>query len=218
MHRPFLAGISAVLVTAGCAGGSGNSRPAAEPASPASPSSAVSAGPSTPAPLPSSSPGTVPAEDVRADSGPSGATFRADTRADVEETTGNGLSVTDVRVGNHAGFDRVVWEFGGTGRPGWNVRYTDDPRRQGSGDPVDLAGGATLEVYLTGVGYPTDTGVKEYGGPRRFVTGGTAAVTEVAIGGVFEGRFDAFVGVEDEAPFRVYRLDAPARVVLEIRT
>ena len=72
--------------------------------------------------------------------------------------------MTDIRVGRHDGFDRVVIEVGGTGIPGWDARYVDDPRSQGSGDPVEVDGAAVLQVGVTGIGLPTDTGVPGYAG------------------------------------------------------
>lgn len=130
--------------------------------------------------------------------------------------SGKGLSVTGVRTGTHQGYDRVVLELGGSGTVGWRVRYDADPRRQGSGDPVRLAGSATLTVLLEGVSYPMDSGVPEYSGPRR-LSPGLPEVQELQLGGVFEGTFDAFVGVRSTRPFRVFRLDGPQRVVIDVQ-
>lgn len=130
--------------------------------------------------------------------------------------SGRGLSVTDLRTADNTGFDRVVFELGGTGTVGWRVRYDADPRRQGSGEPVRLGTPATLSVMLDGVAYPTDSGVPEYSGPRR-LSPNLSAVRAVQLGGVFEGSVDAFVGVAANRPFRVFRLDNPQRVVLDVQ-
>ena len=43
------------------------------------------------------------------------------------------LRTTDIRVGSHDGFDRLVIEFEGTGDPSYYITYNDDPRQDGSG-------------------------------------------------------------------------------------
>ncbi|WP_441300214.1 AMIN-like domain-containing (lipo)protein [Blastococcus sp. PRF04-17] len=124
------------------------------------------------------------------------------------------MTVSDIRVGRHDGFDRVVFEVDGTGTPGWDVRYVDQAFSQGSGDAVDVAGDAVLQVTLTGAAYPFETGVEEFtGGPVR---GGTDVVTEVAWDATFEGTSVAFVGTAATVPFRVYQLTGPTRVVVEV--
>ena len=75
-------------------------------------------------------------------------------------------ALVDARTGRHDCFDRVVFELGGIGTPGWQVAYVDRPTSQGSGDPVDVAGHAVLQVTITGAGYPYDTGVEEFAGPK----------------------------------------------------
>ena len=42
-------------------------------------------------------------------------------------------------------------------------------------------------------------------------------VQELRLGGVFEGYYDAFVGVREQAAFRVFRLDDPQRVVVDVQ-
>jgi hypothetical protein len=41
-------------------------------------------------------------------------------------------------------------------------------------------------------------------------------VQDVVLGSVFEGTYEAFVGVRTAAPFRVTRLTGPTRVVVDI--
>jgi hypothetical protein len=143
--------------------------------------------------------------------------FPGDTSPDTAEASADArVTVSDIRTGRHQGFDRVVFEAGGTGTPGWDVRYVDAPSSQGSGEPVDVAGDAVLQVTLTGAGYPYDTGVEEFAGPDPLPGQGTANVTEVVFDATFEGTTVAFVGTRAEAPFRVYLLQDPVRVVVEV--
>jgi hypothetical protein len=160
-------------------------------------------------------------DDVADDEGETDVAFPANTGTDTGDLSGDPVLFTDLRIGRHKGFDRVVWEFAGGGSPGWRVGYADDPTEQGSGMAVDLPGDATLEVTITNVGLPGDVdvprGVDFYDGPRTLAAGSTEWVTEVRPGTLFEGILQGFVGVEEEVPFRVYLLEDPTRLVLEVR-
>jgi hypothetical protein len=143
--------------------------------------------------------------------------FPADTRPDTAApSAGAQVTVIDIRIGRHDHFDRVVFEVGGSGTPGWDVRYVDAASSQASGRPMEVAGNDILQVTLTGVGYPTDTGIDEWSGPNPLSVAGTEVVTEVVWDTTFEGTSVAFVGTDAQVPFRVYLLQAPARVVLEV--
>jgi hypothetical protein len=143
--------------------------------------------------------------------------FPGDTQPDTAEPSADSLvTVTEVRTGRQEGHDRVVLEVGGTGTPGWDVRYVDQASSQGSGEPIEVAGEAVLQVTLTGVGYPVDTGVEEWAGPDPLPGNGTQVVTEVAWDATFEGTSVAFIGTTAEVPFRVYALADPTRVVVEV--
>ncbi|MGA4778625.1 AMIN-like domain-containing (lipo)protein [Cellulosimicrobium sp. AB352] len=210
------AGAVLVLALAACSPGGSDDSP--------SPSStATSASPS-----PTGSPSTTPepgAEPTDGASTPSDdATeaplpFPANTDPDTQDPSADAaLTVTDVRVGHHDGFDRVVLELGGTGTPGWRVEYVDQPTDDGKGDVVAVDGDAYLQVMISGSGYPMDTGVEEYAGPNPVRAGDDGEVEEVLLRGVFEGYTQAFVGVDDERrPFRVFSLEDPTRVVVDVR-
>ena len=144
--------------------------------------------------------------------------FPADTAVDEQEPSGGPLTVTQVRVAHHDGYDRVVFELAGqvAGEPGWRVEYVEDPRQQGSGAPVDVEGDAALGVTITGVGYPFDTGQEEVS-EAPALPSDLAVVTDLELGGVFEGHYEAFIGTSGRAPFRVFRLSDPARVVVDVR-
>ena len=143
--------------------------------------------------------------------------FPGDAEPDTAEASADArVTVSDIRVGGHDGFDRVVLEVGGEGTPGWDVRYVDQPSSQGKGDPVEVAGDAVLQLTLTGAGYPYDTGVEEYSATAPLSAPDTEAVTEVVFDATYEGTTVTFVGTTTRAPFRVYLLEAPTRVVLEV--
>ncbi|MCB7137929.1 AMIN-like domain-containing (lipo)protein [Cellulosimicrobium marinum] len=145
--------------------------------------------------------------------------FPANTDPDTQDPSADAmLTVTDVRVGHHDGYDRVVLELGGTGAPGWRVEYVDEPRDDGSGNAVDVDGDAYLQVMISGSGYPFDTGVEEFDTSTPVPGPEDGEIEEVLLRGVFEGYTQAFVGVDDERrPFRAFALEDPARVVVDVR-
>ncbi len=126
-------------------------------------------------------------------------------------------AVTDVRVATHDGFDRVVFELisdGGT--PGWFIEY-GEPRAQGSGELVEIAGDAALTVTIRPVLLPPDlpADVETWTGPP--IDGPAGGVVQEVVGGpIFEGDHQFFIGVDAERPFAVARLSDPARVVIDI--
>jgi hypothetical protein len=158
------------------------------------------------------------ADDATAGDGATDApAFPANAEPDLSDPSSDAaVTVRDIRLGRQDGFDRVVFEVGGTGSPGWDVRYVDSASSQGSGEAVDVEGDAVLQVSLTGAGYPYDTGVTEYSAAGPLTAGGTEVVTEVVFDATFEGTTTAFVGTKAQAPFRVYLLQNPTRVVLEV--
>ncbi len=166
-------------------------------------------------PSPSTAPATAAAEPSASPS-PTKAAFAGGTGRVEEEPTGGPLSVVAVRAARQDGYDRVVFELDGreAGAPGWTVEYVDDPRRDGSGDPVEVKGDKTLVVLISGTGYPFDTGVEE--AERATVGADLEVVEDVVLGSVFEGVYEAFVGVDGERPFTVFRLAEPARLVVDI--
>lgn len=191
-----------LIALSGCAG-DGNVDPAS-----AGPDGGTSSRP----PAPSSvEPGTEPDPPV------TGTPFEADTEPDVVEPSADArLTVKDIRVAAQDGYDRVVFELGGEGVPGWEVRYVDQASEPGRGQAIEVAGDGILEFRLTGAGYPYDTGVDEY--PRRepLRAPDTAAVTEVVFQATYEGATTAFIGTRDRMPFRVSFLENPARVVVDV--
>jgi hypothetical protein len=196
----LLAVLCAPVLVAGCGGGEDTSAGPSSSSPPATTTGSAS----------SSTPSTHGDGDTHAPP------FPANTAPDTGAASSGALvTVTDIRTGHHDGFDRVVFEVDGTGTPGWDVRYVDEAIEQGRGETVPVAGKAILQVTITGVGYPTDTGIAEYDG-RTLPGSHTDVVTEVVWDSTFEGTSVAVVGTTAEAPFRVYLLDDPARVVLEV--
>lgn len=203
-----------VLVLGACAH---PASPGAEGTATSSPgSSSATGGPTSSGAPPAGTAPTTGHSDEESDGDGHAAPFPADTSPDHgQASAGASGNITDIRIGHHDGFDRVVFEFHGTGTPGWTAEYVPQALGQGSGLPIPMAGHAVISVGITGVGYPTETGIQEF--PRsRVAVAATDVVTEVYFDGTFEGVSLAYVGTTAKQPFRVYLLTDPARVVLEV--
>lgn len=234
MSRPSAVRVRALVAVAAvtlvaCGAGDTAASDAASPSAAVSPSaytspSLVPSSPSEPtAPSTASTDGqdagevaTPPSEET-AEISAAAPAFPADTSPDRGEAAGDIVAVQDVRTGVHDGFDRVVLDLAGDGRAGWQVEYVAEPASQGSGEEVSLRGDAALQVRVFNTTYPPDAPGEVYDGPSRIDVAG-AAVTEVVDDKIFEGQHVFFVGVDRERPFRVFRLDDPQRIVIDVRT
>lgn len=116
--------------------------------------------------------------------------------------------VRDVRVGHHAGCDRVVFEFAGP-MPGYSVRYVRSVIQDASGQRVSLVGTAYLQVVLR----PTSTVTHA---PQSRTSAGLAVLREVAGAGDFEGVTSYGVGLASRQPFLAYQLAGPNRLVIDL--
>ena len=135
-------------------------------------------------------------------------------RKTVRPQASSQLVVSDVRVGKHDGFERVVFELEGSGKPGWFIEYTDDPAQQGSGNSIKYEGNTALEVFIDGTVYPFEIG--EEVEPLGTTSGVGGTVTEVISSGTFEGHTQFTVGMKERHPFSVQVLEEPTRVVIDI--
>lgn len=126
------------------------------------------------------------------------------------------LVIQDVRAGSHDGFDRVVFEYAGPGKPGVVAGYNPDPRQQASGYPLDVPGNAYLEVMIQGTPMmmmsPREDLIPT--GPVGVAAGG---VTSVVHGGVFEADTQYVIGLDYQRPYQMYILENPTRVVVEFQ-
>ncbi|WP_158374599.1 hypothetical protein [Cellulosimicrobium cellulans] len=212
-RRPLLAGSAVALLALVAACGGTDDAPTGDASTTAAPPATTSPA-TTPSPT-----ATATGDATDADADAAAPAFPGDTAADTADASADAaLTVTDVRVGHHDGYDRVVFELGGTGTPGWRVEYVDAAVEDPTGETVDVAGDSPLQVVLTGTAYPTDTGLTEFPLRQPVTAAGTTAVTEAVLLGTFEAQTQAFVGVTGEPrPFRAYLLPDPVRVVVDVQ-
>jgi hypothetical protein len=192
----------------GCTGGSSPS-----PSSSSMPATTTSSPTSPPSASPTSSSSTSPSPTA---SVPPGFSLDEVTSPTFPDLGGDLGGIGVVRVGHHPTYDRVVWQFPGSGRPTYRVHYVDQPVADGSGDVVKVAGDAYLEVMITFVGVPAE-GTAQPKDASAASMSGTNIAAATAIYGGFEGYGQAFVGVRGEQrPFKVTVLKNPTRLVLDV--
>lgn len=130
-------------------------------------------------------------------------------------------SLTDIRTGRHACFDRMVVDVPGAGTSGlgYSVRYVSRLHQDGSGNYIPVGGGAVLEVRVAAPAYDTDTGKPTYpvrAGQRLKGVDLTGYRTfrDARFVGSFEGDTQIGLGVRARLPFRVWV--ATDRVVVDV--
>ncbi|MGI8626065.1 MAG: AMIN-like domain-containing (lipo)protein [Geodermatophilaceae bacterium] len=133
-----------------------------------------------------------------------------------EASPGSNALLTDIRVGRHACYDRLVLDMAGDVW-GYSVRYVDQVVRDGSGELVPLRGGAKLEVTARSGAAPTDS----FFLPNGELADVSAYRTfrHVAWAGSFEGQTTIGLGVRARLPFRVFILDGPgngSRLIIDV--
>ena len=129
-------------------------------------------------------------------------------------------TLTDLRAGRHACYDRLVLDVEGDSA-GYTVRYVTEVVQDGSGDAVRLDGGARLEIVARLLDLDPD-GNSLYNPADRLravdVTG-FRTFRQVAALGRFEGYTQVGLGVRARLPFRVFTLDGPgslSRIVVDV--
>lgn len=127
-----------------------------------------------------------------------------------------GQEITEVRVAAQDGFDRVVLELTGDEVSlGWLGSYQDEATESGSGAPIDVDGEAVLLVPVVGIDWTAES-EQRYDG-ETVVGADTVTVTEVVFGALFEGEQQVFVGVQERSPYRIFALQDPARIVIDVQ-
>jgi hypothetical protein len=122
---------------------------------------------------------------------------------------------TDVRVGTHDGYDRVVIEFA-NGVPEFSLDRAEPPFVQdASGLPLDVQGDSVLKLVMRNATALTESGEISYDGPRDFDPGFPQLV-DVLAGGDFEAMTTWYIGPNDEACVRVVSLSDPDRLVIDM--
>lgn len=127
-------------------------------------------------------------------------------------TTSAVVKINDVRVGTHAGYDRIVFEFAGSGRPQLKVAIAKPPFvGDASGQTIKVAGKVFLSLKLFDAsGDPT------YSGPSSFSPGypNLAALVNT---GDYEGYVTWIAGLSHSTCYRISTLTSPTRIVVDVQ-
>lgn len=136
--------------------------------------------------------------------------------APIRRTSGGAATLREIRVGRHADFDRLVFEFDGD-RPSYNIHYTGVATKGGSGQPIALLGTTALQIDL---GASTiDMQAADF--PRTFEPAGPLTprfptLRQVRYGGEFEGLSTFGAGLKARTGFRVLELAHPTRLAIDV--
>jgi hypothetical protein len=123
--------------------------------------------------------------------------------------------ITDVRVGTHDGFDRVVFEFA-SGIPSTVIEGVLPPLyADPSGLELQVAGTAFLKVTMHGASTITPDGTATYSGSTNFEPGFDQLV-QLLEGGDFEAVSTWYLGLNGGGCTRVLTLSDPSRLVIDI--
>jgi hypothetical protein len=123
--------------------------------------------------------------------------------------------ITDVRVGTHDGYDRVVFEFA-SGLPDAVIEAVLPPLyADPSGLEVEVAGSAFLKVTMHGASKISPDGGVTYGGSTNFEPG-FDQLAQLVEGGDYEAVSTWYLGLNGGGCIRVLTLADPSRIVIDI--
>ena len=122
------------------------------------------------------------------------------------------LALTAIRAATHEGFARVVLEFSGEGTPGVRTAaWTDEAVEQGRGLPIQVDGGAVLDLVIDG------TPMTASNTPYPSGTHTRAGDLDIVSDGSFEDNTHIVIGAPTAREFQIGFLSNPVRMVIDIR-
>jgi hypothetical protein len=128
-------------------------------------------------------------------------------------------TITNIKVGKHEGFDRLVVELSAPGA-GYYVRYVDEVHTDGKGDLVPLKGSAKLSIIIRAPNYDGNYNLTYQVKPGESLPNvditGFNTFQDVKWAGSFEGQSTIGLGVKARAPFNVFKLTNPGRIVVDV--
>jgi hypothetical protein len=206
-HRARLAPLAALaavmLVLTACAGSRFGGAASTEPSTPSAPASQAPASADV-------EPSAPPSAEPSAELGPFACDFPMENRGTPVHS-----QLVDVRVGEHDGYDRVVFEFDGA-VPEYILSqasppYVEDP----SGLPIEVEGEAVWQLVMLGGTRVTPNYETSYDGPLSFERDFEKLV-HVVEAGDFEAVSTWYIGMSGDSCARILALDDPTRLVIDI--
>lgn len=212
-HRRALAASAAscLILLGACAPGAPTDAPQSAETSPSashSPTASATAS-ATPETTPTSEPGLDATKPINADNWMSSVEGLPPVRSD---DPAKALALTGMRAARHEGFTRVMLEFSGEGTPGvWRAAWTEEAVEQGRGLPIQVEGGAVLELIINGT--PMTGSENRYPGGTHTRVGDLDVVSD----GTFEDNTHVIIGAPTARQFQIGFLSDPVRMVVDIR-
>jgi hypothetical protein len=187
---------AAVLLLAACPQvGTEVEEPAEEPVEEPTPDPAPT--PDAPDDEPADEPVNEPIAEAHTDDRDSG-----DMPRDNEPT-----DLVDVRAAEQAGFDRVVLEFEGPERPGWQVSGREEAAHPETGEDIGVDGEHFLFVEFHFAGYDA---------PEHVTLAGQVVTEVVFAHDDAHGLVGVFIGLAHAAPYATAFLTDPLRFVIDV--
>jgi hypothetical protein len=128
------------------------------------------------------------------------------------------LVVSDIRLGTHDGYDRIVFEYVADGTPYLDIEQDTPPFvKDPSGLPLEVAGDTFFRVTFTGATkYDTETGEQPYTGPVDFEPG-YEQIAQFVEAGDFEATHSWYLGTNGSTCLRAFYLTDPARMIIDVQ-
>jgi len=134
------------------------------------------------------------------------------TNADLTTSSPQPL-VVNLRYGHHPRFDRVVIRIRGA-FPGGHATYQREFSYDASGLAVPIRGRSGLQVTLTPAYGHDQSGNNVYLGPR-LARPRLQTLKALAYTGDFEGHVTFAFALTHRAPYRVFTLEGPKRIIID---
>lgn len=135
------------------------------------------------------------------------------------------MNLTDVRVGAHDGYDRIVFEFeaprpnpaGNGGIPFYEIRQAKPPFTKDPSDlPLDVVGDAFVQIVMQGATGHDFDGNQTYAGSQT-LTPGFGTLAQAAQAGDFEATLSWVFGLSRPTCWQVQELHGPERLVIDFQ-
>lgn len=133
----------------------------------------------------------------------------------VHDSTRTFAIVQEVRTARHDDFERIVFEFSGSGIPGFHIEYVDEPVREcGSGNPVYLPGDGWLMIkFLSARMHKNGSSTV----PERDFKPDHPILLRLTTVCDFENYVTWIASVATPNKFQVLTLENPPRLIVDIK-
>ena len=205
--------VALASMVAACGGTPGSAQVSAAPPAVTSPWASIASPGTEPAATPTAAPTPTASPSPTPTASPQPTAAFACTKLPYVRAGGTlSVRMTDVRVGSHPGFDRIVYEFASGKRPSVRVTSVAPPFKLDPSDkPVTVDGTAFIQIKLTNVAVETVPDA------ANDIKPGYPTLVELRQIAGYEGDATWIAGLNGPACVRISILTAPSRVVLDVR-